>query len=150
MGKPVDRKSKDRGNNRSKESVSTRCSPAGKLSPAGSKIVSAFDEAIENMRSDEPLERRFSVRTYKADFGCRAYAPEDVRRVRRLLGMSQVFFSRFLGVDPNTVRSWEQGTRPPSPIARRFMEEIEADPEYWHRRVARSLVESDRANSERQ
>ena len=34
-------------------------------------------------------------------------------RVRDLLGMSQVLFARFLGVDANTVRSWEQGTRPP-------------------------------------
>jgi hypothetical protein len=56
--------------------------------------------------------------------------------------MSQVFFARFLGVDPNTVRFWEQGTRPPNPIARRFMGEIEADPEYWQARVERSDVES--------
>jgi hypothetical protein len=46
-----------------------------------------------------------------------------------LLRMSQVFFARFLGVDPNTVRSWEQGTRPPSLIARRFMGAIEDDPD---------------------
>jgi DNA-binding transcriptional regulator YiaG len=43
----------------------------------------------------------------------------------------KVVFARFLGVDPNTVRSWEQGTRSPSSIARRFMSEIEADPAYW-------------------
>jgi DNA-binding XRE family transcriptional regulator len=65
----------------------------------------------------------------------------DVRRVRDLLGMSQVVFARFLGVDPNTVRSWEQGTRPPSSIARRFMGEIEEDPAYWRQRVARKVVD---------
>ena len=106
------------------------------------------DEAIEAMRSGEPLEKRFSVRNYKADFGCRAYGPGEVRRVRGLLGMSQVFFARFLGVDPNTVRSWEQGTRPPSPIARRFMGEIEDDPEYWRRRVARRVAGSAPVKSE--
>jgi DNA-binding transcriptional regulator YiaG len=141
MAKAVDRKTKESGDNRSKRSARTRSSPAVKLSAAGSKIVSAFNEAIEAMRSGEPLEKRFSVRNYKADFGCRAYGPDDVRRVRGLLGMSQVFFARFLGVDPNTVCSWEQGTRPPSPIARRFMGEIEEDPEYWRQRVARSVVE---------
>jgi putative transcriptional regulator len=150
MGKAVDRKTKEGGNNRNKGSASTRSSPPEKLSLAGSKIVSAFDEAIEAMRSGEPLEKRFSVRTYKADFDCPAYGPEDVRRVRRSLGMSQVFFARFLGVDPNTVRSWEQGTRPPSPIARRFMGEIEADPEYWQRRIAQSVLEIAPAKSERQ
>jgi len=94
------------------------------------------------MQSGDPLEKRFSVRNYKADFGCRDYGPGDVRRVRGLLGMSQVFFARFLGVDPNTVRSWEQGTRPPSLIARHFMGAIEDDPEYWRRRVEWSVLES--------
>jgi DNA-binding transcriptional regulator YiaG len=116
MSKGIDRKTKERPN-RSKRSVSSRSSAAEKLTPAGSKIVAAFDEAIEAMRSGEALEKRLSVRTYKADFACPTYGPEDVRRVRGLLGMSQVFFARFLGVDPNTVRSWEQGARPPSPIA---------------------------------
>jgi DNA-binding transcriptional regulator YiaG len=118
------------------------------LSPAGAKIVGAFEEAIALMRSGEPLERHFTVRTYKADFTPRAYEPDDVRRVRGLLGMSQVLFARFLGVDANTVRSWEQGTRPPSPIARRFMDEVENDPEHWRERMAQEAVEieTDRAN----
>jgi len=109
--------------------------PGEKLSPAGAKIVAAFEEAIEALRSGEPLERHFTVRTYRVDFTPRDYGPDDVRRVRGLVGMSQVLFARFLGVDANTVRSWEQGTRPPSPIARRFMDEIESDPEHWRRRI---------------
>jgi DNA-binding transcriptional regulator YiaG len=62
--------------------------------------------------------------------------------------MSQTVFARFLGVDPNTVRSWEQATRLPSPIARRFMAEIESDPEYWRRRVDRSLAPTDAGNKD--
>jgi DNA-binding transcriptional regulator YiaG len=142
MAKAVDRKIKGTDNNRGKRSASPRSSRVEKLSPAGSKIVSAFHEAIEVMRSGGTVEKQISVRTYKAEFACRAYGADDVHRVRRLLGMSQVVFARFLGVDPNTVRSWEQGSRPPSPIARRFMGEIEEDPEYWRRRIAQSLGES--------
>jgi DNA-binding transcriptional regulator YiaG len=67
--------------------------------------VSAFNEAIEAMRSGESVEKKFSIRTYKHSFGCLAYGPDDVRRVRGVLGMSQVFFAQFLGVGPNTVRS---------------------------------------------
>jgi DNA-binding transcriptional regulator YiaG len=141
MGKTVDRKVKGRGNGRSKGSPSALSPQIKKLSPAGSKIVSAFHEAIEAMRNGGPVQSPMTVRNYKAEFSCRVYGPEDVHRVRRLLGMSQVFFARFLGVDPNTVRSWEQGARPPSPIARRFMGEIEEDPEYWRARIAKSLVE---------
>jgi putative transcriptional regulator len=109
--------------------------PSGRLSPAGAKIVGAFEEAIEAMRPGGPREGRFTVRTYRADFAPRPYGPDDVRRVRGLLGMSQAVFARFLGVEANTVRSWEQGQRPPSPIARRFMGEVEVDPEYWRRRI---------------
>jgi putative transcriptional regulator len=125
----------------------SRGRPAGKtparraagLSPAGAKIVAAFEEAIEAMQSAGPAPARLTARTYRADFPARDYAPDDVRRVRGLLGMSQVLFARFLGVDANTVRSWEQGARPPSAIARRFMGEIESDPAYWKRRVDEGL-----------
>jgi DNA-binding transcriptional regulator YiaG len=102
--------------------------------------VGAFQEAIALMRTGAPLERHFTVRTYKADFTPRDYGPDDVRRVRGLLGMSQVLFAGFLGVDANTVRSWEQGTRPPSSIARRFMDEIEGDPEHWRQRIVQNAL----------
>jgi len=46
-------------------------------------------------------------------------------------------------VDANAVRSWEQGTRPVSGIARRFMGEIESDPDYWKRRVGLAISASD-------
>jgi DNA-binding transcriptional regulator YiaG len=110
------------------------------LSPAGAKIVAAFEETIATMRSGGLSGKRLTIRTYKMDFTPRDYGPEDVRRVRGLLGMSQAVFARFLGVDANTVRSWEQGTRPPSPIARRFMDEVEADVEHWRARIVQSIV----------
>jgi len=137
MGKLVDRNTGGSG----KRLAGTRPSRSRELSPAGAKIVSAFQEAIDVMRSGEPLPGRLTVRSYHAEFVRPSYGPEDVRRVRDLLGMSQVVFARFLGVDPNTVRSWEQGTRPPSSIARRFMGEIEEDPAYWRQRVARKVVD---------
>jgi DNA-binding transcriptional regulator YiaG len=138
MGKPADRKPKDAKRSRKRSTGRAQSSAAGaKLSPAGAKIVGAFEEAIALMRTGEPLERHFTVRTYKVEFTPREYGPDDVRRVRGLLGMSQVLFARFLGVDANTVRSWEQGTRPPSPISRRFMDEIEGDPEHWRERIVR-------------
>src|SRR5262249_31930361 len=99
-----------------------------------------FEEAIAAMQLGGPLARHFTVRTYKVDFRPRDYGPDDERRVRGLLGMSQVLFAGFLGVDATTVRSWEQGTRPPSPIARRFMDEIKGDPTYWRRWIVQKAV----------
>ena len=66
---------------------------------------------------------------------CAESRGEGVRRVRGLLGMSQAAFAAFLGADPSTVRSWEQGLRPPGPLACRMLSEIEADPSHWRRRL---------------
>ena len=44
----------------------------------------------------------------------------------------------FLGVNVNTVRSWEQGKRVPQPIASRFLSEIETDIAYWRQRIERN------------
>ncbi len=137
MGKLADKKNAGSG----KQLPVSRTSRLRGLSPAGAKIVSAFQEAIDVMKSGSPLPGRLTVRSYHAEFVRPFYGPEDVRRVRDLLGMSQVVFARFLGVDPNTVRSWEQGTRPPSSMARRFMGEIEDDPAYWRERVARKAAD---------
>ena len=114
MGKLANRKNSGSG----KRPTVPRPSRSKELSPAGAKIVSAFEEAIHVMRSGQALPGRLTVRSYRAEFVRPSYGPEDVRRIRELLSMSQVVFARFLGVDPNTVRSWEQGTRPPSSIAR--------------------------------
>ena len=137
MSKLVDKK----GGGSGKRLAGSRPSGSSELSPAGAKIVSAFQEAIDVLRSGEPLPGRLTARSHQAEFVRPSYGPADVRRVRDLLGMSQVVFARFLGVDPNTVRSWEQGTRPPSSIARRFMGEIEEDPVYWRKRVARQVID---------
>jgi len=137
MGKRVDRQS---GGGDERPNGSGVLRPE-ELSPAGAKIVSAFQEAMDVLRSGESLPGRLTARSRHDEFIRPSYGPDDVRRVRDLLGMSQVVFARFLGVEPNTVRSWEQGTRPPSSIARRFMGEIEEDPSYWRRRVARKAVD---------
>jgi putative transcriptional regulator len=108
-------------------------------SRVGAEILDALDEVRDALKSGEPLEQRFTVRSYRFDFSAHEYGPEDVRSVRQALGLSQPLFADFLGVDASTVRSWEQSTRPPSSIARRFMDEITADPDYWRERLRESI-----------
>jgi putative transcriptional regulator len=110
---------------------------------AGSKILAAIEEATELLRSKGLESKRLTVRTYKVVPAPRAYKPEDVKRVRELLGASQAVLARFLGVNINTVRSWEQGKRPPQPIACRFLSEIEADPMYWRQRIGQVVCETE-------
>lgn len=115
---------------------------------AGSKILAAIEEATELLRSEGLGSRRLTVRTYRMPTAPRAYRPGDVKRVRELLGASQAVFARFLGVNVNTIRSWEQGKRPPQQIARRFLSEIEADPNYWRRRMRPEVVETSSGTQE--
>jgi putative transcriptional regulator len=106
----------------------------------GAEILEVLEEVRDALNSGEPLDGRFTVRSYRFDFSARDYSSDDVRSLRQLLGLSQPLFADFLGVDASTVRSWEQGTRPPSPIARRFMDELAVNPEYWRGRIRESIV----------
>ncbi|MFI5455867.1 MAG: helix-turn-helix domain-containing protein [Isosphaerales bacterium] len=105
----------------------------------GQEIVQGLRELTDALGAGEPLEARFTVRTYKIA-PPPEYREDDVRRARDLLGMSQAAFAAFLGVDPSTVRSWEQGLRPPSPIACRMLSEIEINPGYWRKRLTACLI----------
>jgi DNA-binding transcriptional regulator YiaG len=105
----------------------------------GQEIVEGLRELSDTLRAGKPLESRFTVRTYKIPAPPQ-YCGAEVRRVREVMAMSQAAFAAFLGVDPSTVRSWEQELRPPSPLACRLLSEIEADPAYWRKRLAACLV----------
>ena len=108
---------------------------------AGSKILAAIEEATEILRSEGLESPRLTVRTCKAAPAPHDYKAEDVKRVRALLGASQLVLARFLGVNVDTIRSWEQGKRLPRPIANRFLSEIEAAPAYWRERIHQDSCE---------
>ena len=76
--------------------------------------------------------RSSTVRTYQIDVTLPILGPVEVRSIRESLGLSQALFADFLGVAPTTVRSWEQGQREPSALARRFLGEIRDDPAHSH------------------
>jgi DNA-binding transcriptional regulator YiaG len=101
----------------------------------GQEIVEGLRELSDTLRAGKPLESRFTVRTYKIPAPPQ-YGGAEVRRVRGMMAMSQAAFAAFLGVDPSTVRSWEQELRPPRPLACRLLSEIEAEPAYWRNRLA--------------
>jgi putative transcriptional regulator len=104
---------------------------------AGSRILSAIQEATEVLKSEGLGSKRLTLRTYKFQSPPIPYQSGDVKRVRALLAASQSVLAQLLGVNVNTVRAWEQGKRPPQPIACRFLAEIEARPGYWRRRLVR-------------
>lgn len=60
----------------------------------------------------------------------------DPRVIRLALGLSQVGFSRALGISPKTLHKWEQGSSRPSGAARTLLRIAATDPSMVKRALA--------------
>ena len=107
----------------------------GKLSSRGARIVKALGQFADDLDAGEPMGMKYTVRTVRVIPKPSVYPPGRVRAVRKLIGASQEVFAQLLAVSPMTVRSWEQGLRHPSPIARRFLDEIAMAPRHFRGRI---------------
>ncbi len=107
------------------------------LSPRAREMVEGLHAICDAVEAGVPLEQVATVRTYQIDINLPILGPVEVRSIRESLGLSQALFADFLGVAPATVRSWEQGQREPSALARRFLGEIRDDPGHWRERLAK-------------
>lgn len=106
------------------------------MSKVGRKILEALREFGDVLESGEPVQGHFTVRSYAMPEAPSEYDGPAIRAVRHRYAMSQGIFAGFLCVSPATVRSWEQGRRAPSPIARRLLDEMVASPDHFRARFA--------------
>jgi putative transcriptional regulator len=122
---------------------------AGKLSSRGARIVKALNEFADDLAAGIPIESKYTVRQVRVIAEPSPYSPERVRAVRELVGASQEVFAQLLAVSPMTIRSWEQGLRQPSPIARRFLDEIAMAPGHFRGRIVTSASDAGPSNRTR-
>jgi putative transcriptional regulator len=113
-----------------------------KLSARGARIVAALNQFADDLETSVPIESKYTVRQVRVIPLPQLYSPAQVRVVRQLIGASQEVFAQMLAVSPMTVRSWEQGTRKPSAMARRFLDEIQMSPDHFRGRIAAAAVKS--------
>lgn len=106
-----------------------------RLSGVGAEIVGALQGFLEALEGGGDLSQRYTIRTVELELKPREYGAAEVRKIRDQLGLSQPLFARFLGVSTQTVRAWEQGTKSPSGMACRFLDEISLSPEHWRERL---------------
>lgn len=92
------------------------------------KRLARFTKALE---TTDDLASRFTVRTVRTMAEPTDYSAELVKQTRHILRASQAVFACFLGVSRAAVRDWEQGSKSPNGSARRMMDEIRRDPDYW-------------------
>ena len=112
------------------------------MSRIGKKIIRGLREFNDSLKRGDDVTKKFTWRRVVLDTKTSSYDGKMVKKTRSLLGASQSVFARFIGVSVKTVQSWEQEQSVPSEMARRFLDEIRANPKYWTERLhgmARSL-----------
>ena len=107
----------------------------GNLSSKGARIVEALNQFADDIVAGTPIETKYKGRQVRVIPKPSRYPAARVRAVRDLIGASQQVFAQLLAVSPETVRAWEQGSRQPSVIARRFLDEIEMAPRHFRGRI---------------
>ncbi len=81
------------------------------MSKIGEKLIAAFEEGLQAIKSADPLDERLTIRHYAVPDEPSEYDGPAIRAVRDRYAMSQGLFAKFLCASPGTVQAWEQGRR---------------------------------------
>lgn len=84
----------------------------------GIELVAAMEEVLAHTRG-------------KLDLPCRKYpneTAENVAKIRKKIGMTQIVFADSFGLNVSTLRDWEQGRRKPDRTAQILLNIISHHP----------------------
>ena len=84
-----------------------------------------FDELLESVKQADAVMRGKTEASRIFE-----YPDPEVREIRNRTGLSQDKFAMLIGVQPSTLRNWEQGRRKPTGPARVLLRILEADTEH--------------------
>jgi len=101
----------------------------------GDSIIEGLGEFRDAVKSGRPIAEQLTCRRVALDLTPTHYNAKTTKETRKMFGVSQAVFARFLGVSKSTVQAWEQGANRPNDIASRFMDEIRHDLGYWQNRL---------------
>lgn len=109
--------------------------PAQDRVHVGKELVKRLRRFTAAIETTEHLPDRFTCRTIRLNLQPKGYGGADVKKVRRILGVSQTLFAQFAGVSAAAVRDWEQDIKPPNGAVCRLMDEILHNPAYFQSRI---------------
>jgi len=78
--------------------------------------LNIFDDlrnSLQDAIAYENGDRTLDLRVVELPDPPKRLKPTEIRQIRIGLKATQVIFATYLNVRPNTIRSWEQGTRKP-------------------------------------
>jgi len=92
--------------------------------------VNVFDDLRGSLQDAVAFERgeRIDLRVVELPDPPRKLRARDIRNIRQSMNVTQVVFATYLNVSPNTVRSWEQGTRRPQGAERKLLAILRKNP----------------------
>jgi putative transcriptional regulator len=103
----------------------------------GSRLLAAAEEALQIERGESKAPRVSRYTAAQADvLPPPEYEPDEIRRIRSSMELSQVLFAAALNVSPDTVRAWEQGKREPDGPTQRLLEVAKDYPEVFLKKVS--------------
>jgi len=88
------------------------------MSKLGDELVRSMAQALAHSQG-----KHTDARIHKVAIG-----PDEIRKARKSLGLSQGEFANAFGVSESTLRKWEQGQRAPTGAARTLLKIIEREP----------------------
>jgi len=116
-------------------------------SSIGSEIIESLKDFADTLKSGVPIESRYTVHTVRLTAEPTRYGPNQVKATRARIGASQAIFAQLVGVSTKLVQSWEQGDRKPQKMARRLLDEINANPERWKQMMQPQATKLGRAET---
>jgi DNA-binding transcriptional regulator YiaG len=105
------------------------------MSPLIAEVCAGVEAFLKAAEAGESLEGLATIRTRTLELSPREYGPKEVRAVRRKLKASQALLAKFMGVNTQTVSSWEQGRRKVPAMARRYLDDLVDIPALWATRT---------------
>lgn len=93
-------------------------------------VLDDLVDAAEELAADLAAGRRVVARTVEVR-PPPVYRGKKIARIRKKLGTSQTVFARLIGASPAAVRAWERGAKRPSGLARRMLQLVNQQPEWF-------------------
>jgi len=97
--------------------------------------MSVYESIMQGLSEAEEYQKgKISARKIKLSIKpVVAFNTEDIKRIRKKTGLSQVMFAGSMGVSAKTIEAWENGRNKPEGASRRLLEIVRDDPAFLTR-----------------
>jgi putative transcriptional regulator len=89
-----------------------------KKTKLGEALIKGLEDALAYEKGEKKLKAQHRTLTPPAP----QFSKDKIRKLREILGYTQLEFASLLNVDIGTIRHWEQGRRKPTASSNRLLQ----------------------------